>query len=317
MKPLANDGPEYYSQSRIKTYRRCPKAHEYRYVQGLTRRRSGPQLSRGVTLHELLDARALGKPIEPILKSYLKMYEELWDEEKEDYSSPDDLHSIYNRYCQKYQGEGLDYRQKSEIEVTASMGKRLFKGFIDKLPQDQMGRVWVCDHKSHKVIPDESARFSDIQTVLYFWAARENGEKVDGILWDYIRTKPPTVPELLKKGGLTRRKDLDSDYDTYLAAIKKHGLNPQDYQAELERCKSRVFFHRVYLPKPGEDLIREVVDDFFNTAIQIDRSLETGVAPRNMTRDCKSCSYYSICSLEVRGMDTDLVRKQMYIQRVG
>lgn len=305
-------GIDYYSQSRIKTYRRCPKAHDYRYLQGLTRRTSGPQLSRGVTIHEFLDARALGQDPLPLLEKYKKMYNELWEEEQQEYSSPDELWGLYQRYCKKYENDTLNYRNRSEIEITARYNGRLFKGFIDKLPEDQMGRVWVCDHKTHKIIPDEAARFSDIQTILYFWAARENGEKVDGVLWDYIRTKPPTVPELLKKGGLTRRKDLDCDYDTFLKAVRDNNLNPADYQVELERCKTKVFFQRVFLPKPGEELIQQVVTDFFDTAIQIDRSIETGCAPRNMTRECKSCSYYPICSLEVRGMDTDLVRKQMY-----
>lgn len=304
---------ETFSQSKIKTYRRCPKAYDYKYNQGLTRRASPATLARGIVIHDMLDARVMGKDPMERLEEYRKSYDLLWEDEAESYSTPDDILSLYTRYCKFWAGENLDYQGLSEIEVRAEYQGMMFKGIIDKLPKDPQGRVWVSDHKTHKIIPDEATRFSDIQTVLYFWARREEGHRVDGILWDYIRTKPPTVPALLKAGGLTRRKDTDCDYDTWMKAILDNKLDPKDYQVELERSKSKVFFQRMYLPKPGEDLIKEVVKDFFDTAREI-KNAES--FPRNMTRDCKSCFSYPICALEVRGMDSDLVRKQMFVCKI-
>ena len=172
----------------------------------------------------------------------------------------------------------------------------------------------VLTHNTHKILPDEDARFSDIQTVLYYWALREKGEKVDGILWDYIRTKPPAVPETLKSGGLSKRANIDTDYDTYLAEIQRNGLNPADYQDILTKLKAgkKAFFLRVKLPTPNENLVSSVVNDFFDTAEQI---LEAKSFERNMTRDCKSCSYYQLCSAEVRGLDAEFIKKQLFTVR--
>jgi hypothetical protein len=148
--------------------------------------------------------------------------------------------------------------------------------------------------------------------VLYYWALKELGQKCDGVLWDYIRTKPPAVPELLKAGGLSKRKNIDTDEATYLKAILENGLNPDDYSDMLQlvrNTKKSSFFKRVYLPNPSVGMVKEVVADFFDTAEEIQNAKKF---PRNMTKDCRSCSYYQICSLEIRGLDSDLVRKQMF-----
>ena len=300
---------EYFSHSKVKSYRRCPKSFEYKYIQGLSRKTAPGALTRGVVFHEMLDNTVMGKDWREPLEAYRKVYDRLWDEEKEAQSHPDELESLYHRYQKFWKNDGLQYNNRSEIEVQCEHRGLRFKGIIDKIVTTSEGLVFVCDHKTHRVIPDENARFSDIQTVLYYWALQQNGEQVDGVLWDYIRTKPPTAVEVLKKGGLTRRANLDTDEATYMKAILDNGLDPNDYQEELAKARRNVFFKRVYLPRPSEGMVREVVNDFFDTAEEI---LNAKKFPRNMTRDCKSCTYYSICSLEVRGLDSDLTRKQMF-----
>ena len=636
---------EYYSHSKVKTWRRCHKLFDYKYEQGLVRKTSPAALLRGTTLHDMLDCRVKGTdPLAP-LAAYKKIYDELWDEERSKYPAPDDLASIYRRYLEKYQDDGLKYQPElSEVKVTAEKDGIQFLGIIDKVPEDRDGRTWAMDHKcldsnhwvetnqgklrmgdlteshqvissqgefvgiqevahqslpgfeikltggkvfrataehrwpamvgnrpdrlkyqivdtqnllsypvaylvpappldglpfsteltidpyvlgvilgdgsvtqgvrvccpeeeiihevtsrlppgalaklisppgkadsyylsglrahvkrynlagkrsyekhipenyfraslsqrmdllqglmdtdgsvykrssylytttseqlvvdivrlitglggiplvrspksnkyqggkvgrraylvkftlpegtgvpfkltrkvesikppkrhfgsnlkvmsvtplgnipvtditvdsedhlfsvegvlthnTHKVIPDEDKRFSDLQTVLYYWALNQNGTHTDGVLWDYLRTKPPTVPELLKKGGLTRRKDLDSDYETYLKAIIDNGLDPQDYQVELERLKGNVFFKRVYLPNPHKDLVANVVDDFFETAREIENST---AKDRNSGFDCTNCSFFNLCQAEFRGLDGSFIKKQMFTVR--
>lgn len=172
----------------------------------------------------------------------------------------------------------------------------------------------VLTHNTHKVLPDEDARFSDIQTVLYYWAMRERGDKVDGILWDYIRTKPPTAPEVLKNGTLSKRKNIDCDSDTYLAAIIKNGLNRDDYSDMLALTAKNTFFKRVFLPNPAEELITNVVEDFFISAREILQH-DGKKFCRNMTKDCKMCTYYSVCSAEIRGVDSEFIKKQIFTIR--
>lgn len=305
---------DYFSQSKVKTWRRCQKSYDYKYEQGLQRKTSPVALLRGTTLHAMLEAQIKGTDWRKPLAAYKEVYDTLWGEEAEGYPSPEELESTIVRYNNHWEKDGLDYAGRAEIELLAEYKGMKFKGIIDALPDDQHGRRWLDDHKTHKILPDEHTRFSDIQTVLYYWGMRENGEHVDGILWDYLRTKPPTAPELLKNGQLSKRKNIDCDADTYMATIVANGLNPADYADMLALTAKNTFFKRVYLPKPSETLITEVVEDFFGTAREM-LNHDGKRFCRNMTRDCKSCSYYQLCSAEVRGLDGSFIKKQLFTIR--
>jgi len=302
---------DYFSQSKVKTWRRCQKSYEYKYIQGLVRKAAPIALLRGTTLHAMLEAQIKGTDWRVPLEEYRKVFGTLWGEEAEGYPTPEELESTIIRYNRHWANDGLDYGGRAEITLEAEFEGMKFKGIIDALPDDQHGRRWLDDHKTHKVLPDEHTRFSDIQTVLYYWGMRENGEHVDGILWDYLRTKPPTAPEVLKNGTLSKRKNIDCDADTYLATIQANGLDPADYADMLALTAKNTFFKRVYLPKPAEELIESVVGDFFGTAREIIQHPGKHFC-RNLTRDCKSCTYYQICSAEVRGIDSSFTRKQMF-----
>jgi len=267
---------------------------------------------RGTVLHAMMEANILGKdPMVP-LGAYSEAYSKLWAEEAEQYPAPEELVSIIHRYNRHWTNDGLTYGDRAELEVMTEYRGLKFKGIIDAMPDDTQGRRWLCDHKTHKTLPDENARFADIQTVLYYWAARDTGLKVDGILWDYLRTKPPAIPEQLKAGGLTKRANIDTDRATYLGRINELGLNPQDYADILAKIDKNVFFQRVYLPKPAEELIINVVEEFFDTAHEIENSTSKA---RNLTFNCSTCTYYPICSAEVRGLDSSYIRKQLYMLR--
>jgi CRISPR/Cas system-associated exonuclease Cas4 (RecB family) len=303
---------DYFSHSKVKSWRRCPKSFDYKYNHGLSRRVAPGALTRGVVFHEMLDAVVLGKDWNEPLNEYRKVYSGLWAEEAEQYMPPEELESLFHRYQAKWKDDGLDFQGESEITVEVEHQGLRFKGIIDKKPVDREGRLWVMDHKTHKVLPDENARFSDLQTVLYYWAVRENGTTPDGVLWDYVRTKPPAIPGVLKSGGLSKRANMDTDPETYMKAIKENGLDPADYAEILAKLEKNVFFKRVYLPKPNEQMIQNVVADFFDTAQEI---VDAKKYPRNMNRDCKSCTYYQLCSAEVRGLDTEYIVKQMFVKR--
>ena len=303
---------DYFSHSKIKTFRRCPKSFDYKYNQGLVRKVAPAALTRGVVFHEMLDAQVMGTDWRIPLNAYREVYKTLWDDEAADFPSPEQLESLFHRYQAHWKNDGLDYRGKSEIEISCEYRGMKFKGIIDKYPVDSEGRTWVMDHKTHRILPDEHTRFSDLQTVLYYWGMRENGDSPTGVLWDYIRTKPPAIPEQLKAGGLSKRANIDTDYETYMGEIRRLKLDPAPYADILEKTKKVTFFKRVPLPAPSEQLIQNVVSDFFDTAVEI---LEAKKYPRNMTRDCKSCTFYNLCSAEIRGLDSEFIRKQSFTVR--
>jgi hypothetical protein len=309
------------SWAKIKVWRKCRRAYFYRYIERLTARVKSLPLFRGSIIGECLDQVAEKKKISPVLEKYEAEYKKLLPAEKEMYGPViTDVKSIVERYQEKYRGDGLKYPEfqgrKSEFEVNVDLGRNItFTGKIDKIPIDRESRVLIMDHKSHKVIPDDKDRLVDLQLLFYVWAAPLSGlPKPDGILWDYIRTKPPTVPEVLKNGELTQRKDIDTDYDTYRQAIVDNGLDPKNYVDILNRLKDGPdrFFKRVLLPTPSKTTISSIVRDLKETALEIKFLGEVSSARTMDKMTCKTCEFFAVCQAELRGLDADFIRKSDY-----
>lgn len=309
------------SWSRVRTWRRCHKQHEFKYHQRLSRKRRAVPLLRGTILGEMLDARAMPiikKDPYKILNRYTKQYAQLWHEEKEKYGDvPGDMLRLFQGYERKYANENFEYLGYEEFVALDLIKDIRFIGYIDKRIQDSSGRMFLMDHKSHKILPNDDQRFSDLQKVMYVWAWNETNStrQVTGFIWDYIRTKAPSIPEVLKSGELSQRKDIDSDYWTYLAELKKHKLDIKPYLEFLSMLKKKqdTRYVRVTLPNPPKKMIENIVADLKATAIEIHTSKSKD---RNMTRMCAfDCDFYSLCQAEVRGLDADYVRKNEYEEK--
>jgi hypothetical protein len=310
------------SFSRVKLWRRCHYAHHLKYNQRLARKRRAVPLLRGEILGQMLDARAfpelLKKDPHRILKKYSKQYAQLWLEEKEKYGDvPGDIAKLYDGYARKYANEGLEYLGFEEFIAMDLVKDIRFIGYIDKRVRDANGRMFLMDHKSHRVIPNDDQRFTDLQKTFYVWAYNEtnSSKQATGFIWDYIRTKAPTIPEQLVKGGLSQRKDADTDYWTYLGELKRLKLDTKPYLEYLAMLKKKpdTRYIRVTMPNPPKALIANVVADLKSTAIEIHTSKSKD---RNMTRMCPSdCDFYNLCRAEVSGLDADYVRKNEYEER--
>lgn len=308
------------SFSKAKTWRRCHKQYDYKYNQRLEKRKKAVPLLRGSILHEMLDARAKMmmkiKTVTPatILKRYAKEYAQLFREERDLYGDLiSDCQRVFDTYCRDYPEDSFEYLGvEEELKFEIAPGIE-FIGYIDKRIRDKKKKLkYIVDHKTHKNIPDEEARFADLQMVFYVWAWNKivPKDQVDGIIWDYLRTKPPSIPEQLKNGELTKRANIDTDYHTYLAEIKRLKLNPDDYKEILSALsvKKTGFSERVFLPSPSKIMIDNAVADLISTAEQI-RDFGDKLKDRNSSKDCSWCTFYNLCQAEMRGLDSDFIRK--------
>lgn len=305
------------SHSKIKLWRRCHKAFEYKYIQRLEKKSKPAPLLKGIFIHDLLNARATGQSTEKVVEAYEAKYRKLILAEKEEYGDliPDMLR-VFEAYLRHFENEKLKYRG-SEILITTDLTKTIrFIGYIDKMAEDEHDLLYVMDHKSSRSLPNEEQRFSDLQLLLYVWGwNQENTEKASGVIWDHIRTKPPGIPMVLKDGTLSE-KAIETDYHTYLQTIKKHKLDPKDYEGILGRLKtqSNPFFERVRLPRPPDSMIKQVVEDTRQSAIELIK-LGGTLTDRNMTKDCSWCQFYALCHAELRGQDAKYVKKSQYEYR--
>lgn len=312
---------EYINWSRLKTWRRCARQYHYKYVRNLRRRAPRVTLLRGSILHEMLHAHATQQKTEDVLSKYSAEYKQLFLEEREMYGTIiEDCRRIFAGYLRRWRDDETVFLQ-SEVQIrTQLLDDMEFVGTIDKIARSQ-GRLWLVDHKSHKRLPDESARLNDLQLVFYVWAwNREHArsEQVEGILWDYLRTKVPTVPERLKNGELTRRANIDTDYRTYLKAIEEANLDPKDYAEILDRLKGQVdpFYRRVKLPLARTPMEESIVADAKLTARTIRALASTPAgAIRTLDRTCDQCEFHSLCSAELRGHDWKFIQKNEYTDR--
>ena len=305
--------------SMVKAYRRCPKAYDYKYNQNLQRVKPPAPLIRGTIIHEILDMRAIPgatKGYKSVLAKYQERYGTLFKEEKELYGETfiSDIERVYQGYLREYDDTDLEYLSTEEFISTPLVGDIIFQGHLDKRVFKD-GRMWVMDHKTHKNLPTEEQRFNDYQLLMYLWAynrEHSKGDQIEGVIWDYIRTKPPTIPEVLKAGGLSQAKNIDTDVYTYTKELVRHRLDQKPYAqflAELKKRSRHKFYQRVYLPAPSRVMTDQVVKDFAETS-QIMHGL--GVYPRSPSRDCSWCEYYRICNAELRGLDHKFIRESEY-----
>lgn len=306
--------------SKVNAWRKCNKLYEFVVVRNLQPKRRASYFLRGTILHEMLEARDNGKKAGEVFLKYDTQYGALFEEEREFYGEHfmDDIWRIYKGYVRTYPpktAQSWVVVATEGLVRTRLTPKIEFEGHYD-LRVMSNGRHWIADRKCMKSIPDADERFANVQMLLYVEAwNREHDEKVSGIIWDYLRTKAPTIPEVLKSGQLTRRKDLDTDAHTYRQAIKDNGLDEDGYAyflKELEKRPPDRFYARVPLPVPSKEMTATVIEEFTQTAEAIRTAKHF---PRNLTFMCSRCEFFPLCKAELSGINAKFVEKDKYEQR--
>jgi hypothetical protein len=298
------------SVSKINCINRCKKKYYYSYVRELEKLVVDTRLSKGVLIHSSLENYYSNKDWTKPLEEYQRYVEKNFDGEeyKEQLELVTECYRIMRSYLINYGDEKLEVLAVElpfEVEIKGFM----YTGIIDLIYKDSQGDVWVCDHKTVKAIPDEGDASLSLQTTLYFGVAHKLGYNPTGIEFNYIRTKSPTKPKLLKNGTLSKAKNIDTDVATYSEAIRNAGLNPDDYADMLDSVKHNVFFKRLKLPKPT-NLLKSAVEEFENSCITI---RDTKVFPRTMNMNCNwDCPYQELCHAELRGTDVEYIEKSLY-----
>jgi hypothetical protein len=307
--------------SKVKAWRSCNKRYDYAYNRNLQAKRKPAAMFRGTILHEMLAARDVkneGAAI-AVFWDYDIKYSKLFESEREFYGENflSDIWRIYRGYVRTYRDNDWKVLNTEGLVRTQLTPKIEFEGHYDLRVIDKKRR-WLVDRKTHRVIPTAEERFSNAQLLLYAEAWNREckaADRVDGIIWDYIRTKAPTIPEVLKGGQLTRRKDLDTDEYTYRKAIKDNDLDADAYEPYLRELAKRPpdrFYARVPLPIPSKEMTKTVVDEFIHSAEAIRTAKQF---PRNMTYTCTRCEFLKICQAELSGINAKFVERSDYEQR--
>jgi hypothetical protein len=319
------------SNSKLKTWRRCQKKFEYKYIEKLRAKVKSLPLTKGSWMHECLEAYYKGEDWTSVFKKLKKEYNDLFEEEKVMLGDlPSEVLRLMRGYLYAWKEEDAKWEVlATELEfnvpiVIDSKAQKavLLNGYIDLIIRDSSG-IWGVEHKNMKSEPSEEYRMTDVQSTLYFRIMRHlakqgelpgvtNPDEIQGYMFNYIRTKAPTVPKLLKNGTLSRAK-IDTDRVTYLTEIKRHGLNPKDYADIMRGLSSRTFYNRCRVAKPDE-LGSIMMNELKGTSVQILTALQyPHIISRTLERSCQwDCEYFDLCHGELRGLDTDFIKAHQF-----
>lgn len=292
------------SNSKAKTYRRCPNKYRYKYVEKLRPKRKAMQLERGSWIHDLLMHHYDGEDWCAHHTKLTKQFYNLFEEEREDLGDlPEECGRIMRAYAQHYKAEDKQFvvvDSEMDEEVDLPNGQQF--NFIIDLVLDDGDGLWLVDHKTVKKFMEADFMLLDTQSARYFWAAEQMGyTPLKGFIFNEIRTKPPAVPQLLKDGSLSLRKNIDTDVRTYYEEIRRHALDPRDYADILTRLARRghTFFRRTKLPK-DPPLVRQTLRELVQSGEEMVAAERRGRFPRTPEKSCKwECEYLDLCQTEL------------------
>lgn len=313
------------THSMIKTMRQCPRQAYYKYVLRLKPKKLGRPLRFGTWMHTLLETYYKGLDWEAKHEELTKKFGKLLDEEQDMVGDlPRDCLRTFKSYLWHYADDPWKVHDvEFTLEVELPDGS-VYRCKLDLLVEDQYG-LWIVDHKNHKTFPKIGFRMLDAQSALYIWAALKNKIPVEGHIWNYIRSKPPTMPELIKSGArISRPGKVDTDWPTLARFIKANGLDPQDYAAWLNRLKAQryvhgeiqdsPFFRRDILEKSSK-MLKMVATEAFATHLRMHqyRWDRVDAIERNPGNNCQfMCSYLDLCTSELFGGNGSLIQRQLY-----
>ena len=341
-KPKTPGEPLRVSYSAVTAWRECEQKYTYSYVQRLRPKvdRSAPTLGR--MLHRYLEvfmSGATGKSskqahryhimaLEAVVSEYAVELqgmantaagigeEELATELRKLVPVTKLLATAYFRNRGKVDfGEHKPIMIEEHVEMPVMEGIVL-PSVIDLVTKGPDGRTYLWEHKSTKNIPKQGRRFQDLQTLLYAVILEERyGIHVDEIIWNYIRTKEPAVPDVLKDGTVTRRKNIDTLTEVYAQVLHEAGADSDEYEEVIERIKDEEqvrFFPRYTIPRfQVEDIL---LRDFTRSALDIQRAMSNeGFVPvRNIGQRCDWCEFSKLCEAAILGGDDSDVMRRMF-----
>lgn len=315
-------GISFSSDRKLK---RCELQYSYRYDEKLKPRIKSKGLFTGDWLHQLYQAHYLKQDWKKAFKKIkAEMWDKLFDEEKERYEekgfTPEIAYSLMDHYVEHWAEQEsawkiLHVEKDYEIVTKAGFPVR----FKTDLIFQEKNRLVLLETKNKKEIPDPAERILEPQVHTYCYLLSKVGIKIDRILWNYIRTSPVPRPQILKNGGLSKRK-INTDRRGYLLSLKEAGIHPktederlgiENHLASLPETLSLDRVYNVPNLKVGEMFVR----DWYQRA---KRAMLITRPTRNWSADCKwDCDYMGLCQADMLGKpDRNAIIKKDFVTSI-
>lgn len=349
MEHMQGQQPTYISLSAVKSYQRCQQLYAYRYIERIQRKGRVTALELGSIVHNYMDEyygllklgavsgleahetslERLAAKWQPQLKK-LSQAAFMAGEE----ATAKEMQELYARAesicCRYFAARGSSDAERYKIlhvelqlETDLVGGKLRTRGYTDLIAQDQnTGRVSLWEHKTAKNVPEPGTRLQDLQTLLYAeQLAQLHDIRVDEVIWNYLRTKEPTVPKLVYQGKKNERMEIGESIDTtweiYAAACLANGQDPESeiYAPLKERLSGREL--TAFFPRWPQVIVADstvLLRDYARTGLEIRRFRERvasgTVKPiKTLEMHCGFCEFSKLCQAEIMGGDTEDLKR--------
>ncbi len=192
-----------------------------------------------------------------------------------------------------------------------------FAGRYDSLLRHRnTGRLWLLDYKVSNmpiVWYTQYLQQLDDQAKAYVLACRQiYGRELEGIAFNVIRAKPPTVPKVLKSGEMSRAANQDTTWAVYERALRANGLSPamyHDMRAQLEEREEQKPFNTLVMITFTDETLELFERSMKQTVREM---LRPNIYPNPNFLNCKMCSFKGPCNTAMQhGVDSSIVKREL------
>jgi len=312
------------NQSKVNCWRQCRRAYQYRYVELLVPKITARPFEFGGIVHRMIEEHAQGRNWEAVLDQIAIDKEKLFTAEIEMYGEIiEDIRIIMREYFAYWQPrdlrfipipDGEDERYAEHEFAIPLTPKIMFKGQIDGIGRTPNKLQWLIEHKTFDHLPSDDHRWRNLQSVVYIYAIKEQGwlSRIDGVCWNYIRSKPPTRPKILKSGNLSQASGIVTLPSMAKKTLEENGLKPENHpklMARADECRSE-YFQRIFTPV-NETVFQNIFNGFVDTAQEMLKN-HGRKTDMNISRACEWCKYEPICRADLTGGDVPFVKEREY-----
>lgn len=180
-------------------------------------------------------------------------------------------------------------------------------GTIDRVFMDDDGNIGPIEIKTYRTAPKRDNWTHNFQVHAYAYALQLlTGRPVRLALYDGIRKKGPTEPQILKSGRGVSKKWIDTTYERYLTAVHQahDGEVPVQYLDILNRLRARdkspmnAFVHRFRVPL-FESALEQTLDAMQTCAREM--AYNPIIIPTKDWQGCTMCRVKDLCDATYRG----------------
>jgi len=240
---MEEDRSVKFSPSKLDVYKNCPRRYQYRYVDGISRRRKTPETTLGTAVHsafeELYVLVSGGKTpsLAEVSAVFDKAFDEGWDETvqlKDKRFTKEDWRKVGHDCVALYYSVHSPFTSDRTVSVEKRVGFPLLvegheyriEGFVDRLSETGDMEFEIHDYKTSKSLPSQEYVDLDWQLALYELAIRDEWPETKSVKlkWHYVRHGQT----LVSVRDEPAREKLRADAAALVARIKHdHSFEPR------------------------------------------------------------------------------------------